>query len=173
MDPSFRPCGSGGSGGSGGSSGSRGSSQQAAQAAAAATRTDLTKAKCDKLLGFSSASAAQSWFDIHITFYYTSLGDLQVKNGAPAIGTPPPASTSTFGQVNINLDYSWSNFSAVPTSAGGTFNYLGYLNNVYGISMSSSQLGTLIIIHELEHNLPQGAQETAQGGQNIYYDCIK
>jgi hypothetical protein len=48
------------------------------------------KPNCYSLLGFSSASAAQSWFG-NITFNYGSYGNLRVQNNAPALLTPAPA----------------------------------------------------------------------------------
>jgi len=39
--------------------------------------------------------------------------------------------------------------------------------------LTSLHLGTMIVIHELEHNTPLDAQETKQDKLNIYNDCIK
>jgi hypothetical protein len=138
-------------------------------------RGDLAKPKCYQLLGFGTASAARSWFDASISFVYTALGKLQVQNGAPAVGTPPPAQTSTYGTVYINTDYNWGNFSRVATSTGSTFNYLAYINRALGTSMNSEQLGTLIVIHELEHNRPggPGLVESTAEKLAVYNDCVK
>jgi len=160
----------------GGNGSSTLTTEGAIRAAEAGARADLAKKDCFHLLGFTSANDAQAWFDNHITFHEGAYGDLQVSNGAPVSSSGAvnaPAWTYGFGQVNINTNYSWNNFSSVPTSTGGTFNYLGYINKAMGTTMSSGQLGTLIVVHELEHNRPAGAQETNQDKSDIYNDCIK
>ena len=106
------------------------------------------------------------WFDVknRITYNLYPYGPLQVQNGKPVSGEGinGPAWTFGYGAVNINTDYSWNNFSSVRTSTGGTFDYLGYITKSLGLNMSSAQLGTMIIIHEFEHNTKKGAQETNQ-----------
>ena len=84
-------------------------------------QADLNKASCYKLLGFSSAGDAQKFFN-SITFHYGSYGNLTLKNGTPAT-LPAPANTLGFGQVNINTDYNWADFSKVSTSTGSTFDF--------------------------------------------------
>ena len=117
------------------------------------------------------------WFDVknRITYNLYPYGPLQVQNGKPVSGEGinGPAWTFGYGAVNINTDYSWNNFSSVRTSTGGTFDYLGYITKSLGLNMSSAQLGTMIIIHEFEHNTKKGAQETNQDKLDIYNDCIK
>lgn len=144
--------------------------QKAIQTDEAAARTDLAKKKCYRLLGFSSAADAQKWFD-GIKFHDDSYGELRVKNGIP-ITEPPPANTLGYGQVNINTDYTWNNLSRVPTSTGSVFNYLGYINRALGTSMTTGQLGTLIVIHELEHNVGKDLEGNGPF-TDIYKDCIK
>jgi len=141
-------------------------------------RNDLGKSDCFKLLGFLTATAAQSWFDNHIKFTYGSYGKLQVTRNAPREGTPAPAETSTYGAIYVNTDYNWGDFSKVSTSQGGIYNYLGYINGALKTNMTSDQLGTLIIIHELEHNRPQPVDapdvgESAAEKRKIYDSCIK
>jgi RHS repeat-associated protein len=132
-----------------------------------------TKGNCWKLLGFDSGTAAQRWFDNTITFFEAHLGKLQVRNGAPAGGTPPSARTSTFGAVYLNMGYNWNDFPKNPTSRGTTYNFLANQIKQIGRQMTSAQYGTLVVIHELEHNRPSDAQETPENRQDIYDKCIK
>jgi hypothetical protein len=134
---------------------------------------DLAKKDCYTLLGFDSAGAAQEWFDNGIKFHDDSYGSLQLQGGGPSATTPPPASTMGAGQININRDYNWSDFSKVTTAQGGTYDYLAYWNNLLNVSMTSDQLGALITVHELEHNRPQDAKETLADRLGIYNGCIK
>ena len=142
-----------------------------------AARVDLGKTDCYKLLGSAAADVAQSWFDKHITFYYSSMEKLQVDRGGPLKGTPQPASTAGMGQVNINRDYLWDDFSQVSTQGGGSYDYLGYMNRNLRTNMTSDQLGTLIIIHELGHPIiaPKQPANTESAGEkrDIYDKCIK
>jgi hypothetical protein len=139
-------------------------------------RADLAKEPCYELLGFASAEAAQTWFDNRITFYNVYAGKLQVGRQGPIPGTPAPASTMGWGQININRDYSWSDFSKVPTHNGGTYDYLRYMNRSLGTNMTSDQLGALIIIHELGHqqSAPKHPSdgESAKEKRDIYDKCI-
>jgi RHS repeat-associated protein len=180
--PSEESCGPGTSpgqpvsqpGGGGGSGGNPGNNFASTQTDEKDAYNDLANLNCYTLLGFTSAAAAQSWFTNSIRFVDTPQGYLQVQNGAPANATPAPASTSTYGTVYINTDYNWADFSKVTTSTGGTYNYLAYANRVFGTNMSSEQLGTLIIIHELQHNRPGGPDlESTAEKLAIYKDCIK
>ena len=155
------PTGGGGGGGEGGEDFVPVSDAQA----------DLNKASCYKLLGFTSATAAQNFFN-SISFYYAPFGNLTLKNGVPQ-PLPAPATTSGYGQVNINTSYNWSNFSKVTTSTGGTFNYLAYINGIWHTNLSSEQLGTEIVIHELEHNIKGMNPDTAAANIAIVNDCIK
>ena len=134
---------------------------------------DLFKNNCFTLLGFTTASDATSWFRNHIRFFDVQKGKLVVQNNAPADGTPPPSDTSTYGAIYINIDYNWEDFSKNPTSTGGVYDYLGYLNKVYGTNMNSEQLGTFLILHELLHNRPSDVAETVKAGQTIINDCLK
>ena len=136
-------------------------------------RKDLGKTNCWKLLGFASAEVAQKWFEQRITFYYHAAGLLKVQGGQLAPDTPAPASASGYGQVNINTNYNWADFSKNPTAGGGIFNYLAYENQLFGTNMNSEQLGALIVIHELEHNLPIGNDESVGAQQKIINNCIK
>jgi RHS repeat-associated protein len=137
-------------------------------------KADLNKPDCYGLLGFSSASAAQSWVTNSISISYVQLGFLKVQNGAPVPSTPPPAQTSGYGTIYINTDYNWANFASVSVAGGGTFNYLAYNNKALHTNMTSDQLATLIIIHELQHNRPGGREkESAAEKLAIYNDCIK
>jgi RHS repeat-associated protein len=138
-------------------------------------KNDLNKQPCDQLLGFASASAAQAFF-AKISFNEQNNGALQLANGAPAAATPSPAQTLGFGTVNLNMNYNWGNFSQVATSTGGTYNYLGYINRMFGTNMTSEELGTLIIIHELLHQATvpnQSDDESIKAKKAIYNDCIK
>ena len=148
------PTGGGGGGGEGGEDFVPVSDAQA----------DLNKASCYKLLGFTSATAAQNFFN-SISFYYAPF-KLTLKNGVPR-PLPAPATTSGYGQVNINTSYNWSNFSKVTTSTGGTFNYLAYINGIWHTNLSSEQLGTEIVIHELEHNI-KGMNSRHRRGEYCY-----
>jgi RHS repeat-associated protein len=163
-----------GAGGGGGASGAGVAADNFAETQDATDAyNDLAKGNCYKLLGFATAAAAQSWFKNHITFSDVQLGNLQVKNGAPAPGTPPPSETSGYGAIYLNTDYNWADFSKVTTSTGSTYNYLAYLNKVYSSNMTSEQLGTFLIVHELLHNRPSDVGETVKAGQTIINDCLK
>ncbi|QOY92235.1 RHS repeat-associated core domain-containing protein [Paludibaculum fermentans] len=70
-------------------------------AATQRARADLGKKDCFELLGFSSADAAQKWFD-RLKFNYLHLGNIVVNNGVPA-DKPAAANTKGFGTININL----------------------------------------------------------------------
>jgi hypothetical protein len=95
-----------------------------------------------------------------------------LQNGVPAGGTTPaPADTVGAGQININTDFNWSDFSKVTTSQGTTYNLLKFINAQLHTNMSSTQFGTLIIIHELEHNVGIDKEGMTALGQ-IYADCI-
>jgi len=133
-------------------------------------RKDLGKIKCYGLLGLASAEAAQKWFDT-ITFHVGSYGRLQVQGGRPQTD-PAPANTLGYGQININSDYNWGDFSKVTISTGATHNYLSYMNTTLGTKMTSEQLGTMIIIHELRHNRGQD-EESNKALMDVYNDCIK
>jgi len=135
-------------------------------------RSDLQKTKCYQLLHFNTAAAAQSWLD-GLQFNYNSYGRLVVNNGVPQ-ATPAAASTLGYhtAPININTDYNWNNLSSVTTSTGGTFNFLGYINQQLGTSMKSDQLGALIVLHELRHD--QGDEgEGVAFNKDIHNDCIK
>jgi RHS repeat-associated protein len=134
---------------------------------------DLGKTNCYKLLGFASASAAQSWYNTTISpqFHLDSYGMLSVQNGTPATD-PAAAMTLGFGVIDINTDYNWSNFAQVKTQQGGTFNLLAYWNGLLGTQMTSEQFGTMIIIHELEHNRPMQVTHSAKEYGLIVKDCI-
>jgi hypothetical protein len=137
---------------------------------------DLAKADCYQLLGFATAAAAQSWFRNHITFTDVHNGDLQVKGGVPqGPPAPAPSETNQIGLIFINIDYNWGDFSKVTTSTGSIYNYLAYLNKVYGSNMNSEQLGTFLILHELLHNRPSQFDpgEGVKAGQTIIKDCLK
>jgi hypothetical protein len=87
---------------------------------------------------------------------------------------PAPANTSTYGAIYINPDYNWGDFSKVATQQGGTFNYLAYINAALRTNMNSEQLGTLIIIHELQHNRPGGPDKESPAEKiAIYKDCVR
>jgi hypothetical protein len=138
-------------------------------------KNDLNKKPCYQLLGFTSADAAQK-FLATITYNEQHNGNLQLARGAPAAGTPAPAQTLGFGTINLNMDYNWGDFSQVTTSRGGTYDYLGYINRMYGTSMTSEQFGTLLIIHELFHQFTvpnYSNDETIKAKKKIYNDCIK
>lgn len=139
-------------------------------------RADLAKKDCFGLLGFAAAEAAQQWFDKSITFYYGSYGKLNLKNGVPTT-LPAPANTMGYGQININIDYNWDDFTKVATQQGGTFNYLSYINKGLGTNMTSEQLGELIILHELGHQATAPKQpsdaESAAEMMKIYNRCVK
>ena len=137
----------------------------------AEARANLEKGNCFRLLGFQSAIVARNFFD-RIVFHYQSYGRLQVQGGVPAPTSPPPANTVGAGQININTDYNWGNFSRVTTSTGTLYNYLSYMNGALGTNMTSTQLATMIIIHELRHNRSQD-EESARALLEIYNACIK
>jgi len=90
---------------------------------------------------------------------------------------PQPANTLGYGQININTDYNWSDFSKVTTDTGRTENYLNDMNRLLKRTMDSEQLATLIIIHELGHQETAPKQpahaENAAEKQAIYDNCIK
>ena len=142
-------------------------------------RADLAKTDCYRLLGFNSADQAQKWFDNNITFNELHQGNLQLAAGAPSPNGPAAASTAGMGTVNLNIDYNWADLSKVTTSRGGTYDFLGYINRMSGLNMTSEQLGTLMIIHELLHQdvLPLSARpshdESIRAQKRIYNDCIK
>lgn len=81
---------------------------------------DLAKSNCYALLGFSTAKAAQTWFKT-INFYEGNYGRLVIKGGVPA-GPPTPAvaSTNQQGDIYLNQDYNWADFSKDTTSTGAT-----------------------------------------------------
>jgi RHS repeat-associated protein len=168
-------CGSGGGGGGGGGGVSAEDSfLDAVHRDETDAYDDLKKTNCYKLLGFASAAAAQKSVSNFITYQDVQLGRLVLQNGSPAQGTPPPAQTSTVGAVYINSDYNWANFSQVKTSTGSTYNYLAYWDKVLGQNLTSEQLGTLIIIHEIQHNQPgKRDKESTAEKLAIYNDCVK
>jgi RHS repeat-associated protein len=134
-------------------------------------RKDLAKKKCYQMLGFRSAAEAQAWLDT-IKFNYNSYGELQVRGGVPAT---EPAAAFTLGYptapININTDYNWKDFSKVPKSTGGTFDYLNFWNKQLGTSMTSDELGALVVIHELRHERGDSG-EGIRFNKRIYNDCI-
>jgi hypothetical protein len=105
-------------------------------------------------------------------------GPLQLgKNGTPS-SPPAPASTSGFGTIYINVDFNWDDFSKTPKQGGGTDDYLAWDNKIFGTSMTSDQLATLTIIHEISHNAPRPVDapdptDTRAMNLNIYNDCVK
>ena len=136
-------------------------------------RADLGKVDCYTLLGFSSAAAAQGWYDTTITpqFNLGSYGKLSVQNGTPATD-PAAAWTLGYGVINLNTDYNWGNFAQVKTQQGGTFNLLAYWNGALGTNMTSEQFGTMIIIHELEHNRPMTVTHSVGEYLKIVRKCV-
>src|SRR5690348_1272413 len=144
-------------------------------------RNDLGKKDCYTLLGFASAKAAQDWFDRSIApqFHFQSYGRLHMAGPGTPAGDPypQPANTLGYGQININTDYNWSDFSKVTTDTGRTENYLNDMNRLLKRTMDSEQLATLIIIHELGHQETAPKQpahaENAAEKQAIYDNCIK
>ena len=138
-----------------------------------AARSDLRKPKCYALLGFGTAQLAQAWYSNSITFHYGSDGKLVTKNGDPYFHhTPPPANTAQAGQIDINTDYNWGDFSKVTTSTGDVYNYLLYWNSTLGTRMTSDQFGAMIVIHELLHNRPSDTGHSVEEFRAIYRDCI-
>jgi RHS repeat-associated protein len=137
-------------------------------------RADLGKTNCYKSLGFATAKEAQSWFDNHIHFYDSHDGKLVLRRGVPAGSpTPAPSRTDQAGDIYLNQDYNWGDFSKVTTSAGATYNYLGWFNRTYKSNLNSEQLGTFFIVHELMHNRPSDVAETVKAGQAIINNCLK
>jgi len=134
-------------------------------------RTALGKESCYKMLGLKSAEAAQSAFE-KIKFNFQSYGRLTVQAGGPAPGSPAPANTHGAGQININTDYNWSDFSRVTTSTGATYNYLAFINQAIGKNMTSTQLATMIIIHEIRHQYDQN-EESGKALLEVFNACIK
>jgi RHS repeat-associated protein len=143
-----------------------------------AAKAALAKPKCAELLGFAGVGAAEAWLENGITFLDRNLGYLTLTNGVPQT-KPAPAETSGFGTIYVNRDYNWSDFSKVTTSKGGTFKYLAdYNKNIPGANLSSDQLATVIIIHELEHNRPgfgwiDNPALTGKNQLDIIKDCIR
>jgi hypothetical protein len=137
---------------------------------------DLAKLNCYTLLGFATAKDAQSWFNNHMHFYDSHDGRLVVRGGVrgvPATGTPAPSRTDQAGDIYLNQDYNWGDFSKVTTSSGITYNYLGWFNGTYKSNLNSEQLGTFFIIRESMHNKPSDVAETVKTGQTIINDCLK
>jgi hypothetical protein len=144
---------------------------------------DLLKPKCFGLFGFSSGSAAQNYLN-NVTFIAVNLGNLQVSSTRaglqPTLNTPPPAEVNGFGTaILINTAYNWSNFSQVTATVKATgkttnFDYLAGVNGILGSNMTSDQLATLIVLHELRH-LRGAPQETSTRTFNlpILQDCIQ
>jgi hypothetical protein len=81
-----------------------------------------------------------------------------------------------YGQINLNADYNWADFSKVSTQQGGTFNFLAFENKVFGTNLNSEQLGTLIILHELGHqnNIPKQPSNAENRAEKlaIIMNCI-
>ena len=135
-------------------------------------RVALGKVPCFTLLGFAAADVAQAFLDSK-RFVNVRLGVLQLtKQGVPDLeNTPPPARTNLeTGQIQINDDYHWSDFSTNPSNFG-TYDYLHYWNQRLGTQMSNGEFGALIVLHELGHAL--GINSDAPGfNRKIWEDCI-
>jgi RHS repeat-associated protein len=152
-------------------------------------KIDLSKPACFGLFGFASAAAAQTAF-AKVTFKYAHLGTLQVSNGPggtlifnpPGAKENPPAQNNPAGSntVELNSDYNWVNFSNNPaynvsTGEMTSVNYLAAINGSLGTNMTSSQLSSLIILHEFMHTAAGGnaPQETSNAfNLSIYNACI-
>ena len=96
-------------------------------------------------MGFGNAKDAQTWFDT-IVFAPKHQGDLQLVGGVPA-SLPAPGSTNKGKTVYLNLDFNWGDFSSTPTTAaGGTYNYLAFMNKYLLLESNElGQLGALVI----------------------------
>ncbi|QOY91464.1 RHS repeat-associated core domain-containing protein [Paludibaculum fermentans] len=145
----------------------------------------LSKKDCYEMFGFKSAQDAQGAFG-KVSFEQKYLGQLLVTpgpNGGTKVaqGTPPPAQAKG-NIVSVNYNYNWFDFSAIDAkdAASGsaqTFNYLGVMSAELGVSLTTSGLASLILLHEFKHtNLGGNApQEASNRDFNLpaYEKCIK
>ena len=145
------------------------------------TRADLGKLSCYTMFGFASAAAAQGYLD-GVKFDLVHNGNLQIDgNGNPlgtAAGGPAPAQT-VGNTVQINIDYNWSDFSntqAKNVVNGGTapYDYLKFVNNSMNRNMTSDELASLIVLHELTHvtGMPRSLVETPEFYEKIAKNCF-
>ena len=182
IDPFFRPCGSGG-----GSSGGRSAYRPMGYNGA---RLDLAKKNCYQILGFGSATAAQTRFS-QVTFQSQSLGPLEVQNEPDGslgnLSGPDYPFAATGSQqdntITLNSDVNWADLSKVTVlniTNGQTTqeNFLATWNAALaattGIQMNTSQLTAMILLHEFEHVLgaPQENDPVAFNTP-IVNNCIK
>jgi RHS repeat-associated protein len=181
-------CGGGGGGGGGGVI----SPSDFLPVGGSQARIDLGKPDCDKLLNFTSPAAAQAFFDA-VQFQFVSLGVMKIEPGDGPGGwvqadvRPAPAQSipatreNPVNVIQINTNYNWLFFNLNPahnvaTGANTVVNYLAYVNSLGGTNLSSLQLATIIILHELGHLRYPSMDpmiDSAQFFDLIVTDCIQ
>jgi len=140
-------------------------------------QADFGKQPCYTFFGFGSALAARQWAG-NATYIPVSDGSLQLRGNTP-LDRPAPARSSTPGDgmridnpvIYINTDYNWDDFSKT-LSNRGVFDFLNYENKKLGTHMTSGQLATMIVLHELLHAVGKD-DEGKKALKDLYNACIK